>query len=182
MTLTGADSKDVLDTSFLLVQRVTYRGLVSNDPNGDPDPGAKPITFDAFNLMIPFEWAFRSSEKGQWEYCPDRRVGCAMTDLMYDGEVTVTVGKDRRWISLSPGEFWAQDLEIHERLPSNLVPGDKIRYQLDGRVIEMWNWGSKEEYAETVLMLPSNCEAGDWMDRPPIVVPASNPLEFTIAP
>jgi hypothetical protein len=101
---------------------------------------------------------------------------------MYDGETTVNVGKDRRWISLFPGESWIQDLEIDERLPSDLVPGDKIRYQLDGRVIEMWNWGSKEDHAETVLMLPSDREAGDWMDRPPIVVPASNPLEFTITP
>lgn len=182
MTLAGASSKDLLDTSFQLVQTVTYRGLVSKDPNGDPEPGTKPITFDAFNLMIPFEWAFRSSENDTWEYCPDQRIGCAMTDLMYDGETTVNVGKDRRWISLFPGESWIQDLEIDERLPSDLVPGDKIRYQLDGRVIEMWNWGSKEDHAETVLMLPSDREAGDWMDRPPIVVPASNPLEFTITP
>jgi hypothetical protein len=103
-----------------------------------------------------------------------------MTDLIYDTEMAVNVGKDRRWIGLAPGESWSQELEINERLPMDLAPGDKIRYQLEGRVIQMWNWGSKEDHAETVLMLPSGRNAGDWIDRSPIVVPASNSLEFTI--
>jgi hypothetical protein len=140
----------------------------------------QPITFDALNLIIPLEWAFQSRENGEWQYCPDQSIGCAMTDLIYDTEMAVNVGKDRRWIGLAPGESWSQELEINERLPMDLAPGDKIRYQLEGRVIQMWNWGSKEDHAETVLMLPSGRNAGDWIDRSPIVVPASNSLEFTI--
>jgi hypothetical protein len=62
----------------------------------------------------------------------------------------------------------------------DLAPGDQIRYQLDGRVIEMWNWGSKEDHVETLLMLSCGINAGDWINRSPIVVPASNPFEFTI--
>ena len=180
VTLTGAESKELTDTSFELVQTATYQGLVSKDPDADPEPATKPIIFDAFSLMIPFEWAFRSRGNSEWEYCQDTRVGCAMTDLMYDGETAVNISKERRWISLAPGESWSQRLEIDDRLSSDQAPGDKIRYQLEGRIIETWNWGSKEDHAQTVLRLPSGSDAGDWTDRPPIVIPASNPLEFTI--
>ena len=180
VTLTGAERKEVTDEGFLLVQTVTYQGLVSQDPDADSEPATKPITFDGFSLMIPFEWAFRSRGNSEWEYCQDPRIGCAMSDLMYDEETSVNVSQDPRWISLAPGESWSQELEINDRLLSHQAPGDKIRYQLEGKIIEMWNWGSKEDHAQTVVMLPSNSDAGDWTDRSPIVVPASNPLEFTI--
>ncbi|KAJ5160305.1 uncharacterized protein N7482_007309 [Penicillium canariense] len=180
VVLTGAGSMEMTDVNFQLVQTVTYRGLVSKDPGADPEPATQLITFDAFNLMIPFEWAFRSRGNSEWEYCQDQSVDCALTDLIYDSETAVNVGKDRRWISLAPGESWSQELEIDERLPSDLAPGDNIRYQLEGEIIKMWNWGSKEDHAQTVLMLPSGRDAGDWINRSPIVVPASNPLEFTI--
>lgn len=180
-TLTGAESKEMTDENFELVQTATYQSLVSKDPDADPEPATKPIIFDAFNLMIPFEWAFRSRGNSEWEYCPDTRVGCAMSDLMYDDtETTVNISKHCRWISLAPGESWSQRLEIDDRLPSDQAPGDKIRYRLEGEIIKMWNWGSKEDHAQTVLRLPSYSDAGDWSDQSPIVIPASNPLEFTI--
>jgi hypothetical protein len=181
VTLTGAKRKEPADDHFELVQTVTYRGLVfSNDPDTEPEPATQSITFDALNIMIPLEWVFRSQENGEWQYCPDQSVSCAMTDLIYDTEMAVNIGKDRRWISLAPGESWSQELEINERLPVDLAPGDKTRYHLEGRVIEMWNWGSKEDHAEIVLMLPSGYNVGDWINRSPIVVPALNTLEFTI--
>jgi hypothetical protein len=180
VTLTGAESKKMTDERFLLVQTVTYQGLVSKDPEADSEPATQPIIFDAFNLLIPDERAFRSQGNSEWEYWQDPSVGCAMSDLIYDFEAPVNISKDRRWMSLAPGESWSQKLEIDDRLSSDLAPGDKIRYQLEGETIKMWNWGSKEDHAQTMLMLPSGRDAGDWIDRSPIVMPASNPLEFTI--
>lgn len=66
----------------------------------------------------------------------------------------MNVGKDRRWISLASGESWSQELEINERLPVDLAPGDKIRYQLEGRVIEMWNWAARKIIQRLCLCYP----------------------------
>jgi hypothetical protein len=118
VTLTGAKDKNLADDHFQLVHTVTYRGLVSSkDPDTEPGPATHHITFDALYLMIPLEGAFKSRESGNWKYCPDRSVGCAMTDLIYDTDMAVNIEKVRRWISLAPGESWSQELEINERLP-----------------------------------------------------------------
>ncbi|KAJ5833599.1 hypothetical protein N7474_001910 [Penicillium riverlandense] len=180
VTLTGAESKAMTDERFQLVQTVTYQGLVSKDPDADSEPATQPIMFDAFQLLIPSERIFRSRGNSEWEYCEDPSVGCAMSDLIYDFEAAVNISEDRRWISLAPGESWSQNLGIDDQRLSDQAPGDKIRYQLEGGIIEMWNWGSREDHAQTELMLPSGRDAGEWIDGPPIVMPASNPLEFTI--
>ncbi|KAJ5808768.1 hypothetical protein N7474_010037 [Penicillium riverlandense] len=107
-----------------------------------------------------------------------------MPGLIYDpdGDVLVNISQDARWISLAPGEAWSVSLKTHERLPSDQDPGDTFRYQLEGRVIGLWNWSSKEDHAQTTLLHRANggFDAADWRGRPPMEVPASNPLEFTI--
>ncbi|KAJ5602049.1 hypothetical protein N7510_011583 [Penicillium lagena] len=183
-SLHGPKQKVWNDEYFELTYTVTYNGVRPFDSSGDVQLTTRPIIFDAFYLIVPLEWAFRRRGNQGWELCQDPRVGCAMSSLMYDpdGDVSVNISQDARWISLAPGESWSSSLEANERLPSDQASGDTFRYQLEGQVIKLWNWGSKEDHAQTTLIhrASSGFDAVDWKKRPPIVVPASNSLEFTI--
>lgn len=103
---------------------------------------------------------------------------------MYDseGDVLVNISQDARWICLAPVGSWSGSLEAIQWLSSDRTSGDIFRYQLEGQVINPWNWGSKEGHAQITLMHRAKGEfdAADWRKRPPIIVPASNSLDFKL--
>lgn len=164
---------------------ITYSGLTSNDPEGDVDPATKPIIFDA-DRLIPHEWAFRRRANSKWEHCELNLLDCCVGGgWWFDYEGRIRIAECDRFVSLAPGESWSHTVNVGQVLPSDLLVGDEIRYQVDGYVFKMWNWGSKDEHAQTVLMHHNDgtnygFNAPGWTDRPPMVLPSSNSLEFTI--
>lgn len=161
---------------------VTYIGITQEDPDGDIQPATRPIIFDAFHMLVPDEETFCRRGSGDWACCETEAVGYPMADALYDGGGPVKIGTDKCWISLAPGEPWISPLSIY--LSFDKAVGDRIRCQLHGHVFKVWNWGSKKDHAESVLSSRYGCEKGfqapGWTDRPPIVMPASNLLDFTI--
>lgn len=68
----------------------------------------------------------------------------------FDYEGSVEIANCNRFVSLAPGESWSDKVGGY-LLPTHLPVGDEIRYQVEGCLLETWNWGSKEEDARTVL-------------------------------
>ncbi|KAJ5766040.1 uncharacterized protein N7511_003656 [Penicillium nucicola] len=177
VTLSGGNQKKLTE-NFVMQYTITYIGITSEDPQGNFEPATRSIVFDADNL-VPSEWAFRRHNDGHWNYCELNGVNCAIAGALWiDYEGPVEIAKSGRFISLAPGESWSDSVG-GDLLPKDLVLGDEIRYQVDGCLLETWNWGSMEEHSQTVLFYHHGFKDPIWTERP-IVLPASNPLEFSV--
>lgn len=164
---------------------VTYCGITPEDPEVDIELATRPIIFDANSLRFPNEWAFQRQSNSDWKFCDLDRVECGSGSFWFDYEGPVRIIEDEQFISLAPGESWRDTICPGQLLPTDLPVGGEIRYQVEGCLFQMWNWGNKEDHAQTVLMHHNDGEsygfnAPGWTDRPLMVMPASNSLEFTI--
>lgn len=174
--------KEILDVTV----KVTYRGLSEG-----AEQQARPITFHKYGFEVlsgPRE-GFRLYRRRDtaWEACEDEEEpGFAIMD---DPDVEVHVGQDENFASLEPGESWTTSRRIQgetwSSLPDDTAVGDVFRYRSKGATVDWWDWGSREEHAETVVKLPcwiagpvaDPAGNGGW---PKLVVPASD-VQFSIA-
>ncbi|KAE8314478.1 hypothetical protein BDV41DRAFT_563611 [Aspergillus transmontanensis] len=102
-----------------------------------------------------------------------------------DPDIEVTPGQHPNFISLQPGERWTRMDNLE--LPSDTEVGEVFKYEFNDRVLDWWDWGTKEDHLQTTVKLPcwinsDVLEPKDNEGRPAIVVPASNVVEFTIVP
>jgi hypothetical protein len=182
VTLRGSNQKNATE-NFEMQYTITYIGITPEDPEGNFEPATRSIIFDTDHL-VPHEWAFRRHDNSEWQYCELEHINCAMAGAFwFDYKGPVEISKSDRFVSLAPGESWSDEVGGY-LLPTDLAVGDEIRYQVEGCLLETWNWGSKEEHSQTVLFHHNdgkNYGFKDpvWTERP-IVLPASNPLEFTV--
>ncbi|KAH1396323.1 hypothetical protein KXX51_008404, partial [Aspergillus fumigatus] len=96
--------------------------------------------------------------------------------------VPVNVGHDNqdKFGALVPGESWSFKQEVTD-FPTNVSPGDKLRYGFKGAQLDWWDWGHFRDHENTVVWI--NGKVRDPKDnggRPGLVVPASNWVEFTV--
>lgn len=67
--------------------------------------------------------------------------------LVPSGSIMRALSKSPTAIDLSVWHLASHGVTRWEDTPV----GDEIRYQVEGCLLETWNWGSKEEHARTVL-------------------------------
>lgn len=86
---------------------------------------------------------------------------------------TMTLDKRRR-------RFWC-----FQWIPYAAGPGDAMRIRCEGRTIDWWDWGTREDHADTTVVLPCFIygrvmKPFDNDGRPELVIPTSNTVEFSI--
>ncbi|KAJ5673386.1 hypothetical protein N7507_002513 [Penicillium longicatenatum] len=126
-------------------------------------------------------------DRPRWEsYYDEERDSNRGWIMVDDPDVEVNVTDPEWFRSLQPGETFIDKFLISfEDMHPDTVVGDTCRYKYWGGCIDWWNWGDREEHANTVVKLPC------WMDhhvvdpadndgRPLIYVPSSNSVEFTV--
>jgi hypothetical protein len=127
-----------------------------------------------------------SAEWGSGYEPEDEEEGFMIVD---DPDVSVRPAEHKDFISLRPGETWTTQRRLQGSgwtvLPKGYAVGDAFRYRFKGATVEWWDWGSKEEHADTVVTLPCwiAAKVKDPQDnggRPKLVVPASEFVEFTV--
>lgn len=109
--------------------------------------------------------------------------------IVDEPDLEVSPGQHEDFVSLRPGESWTTLRRIQGEswtlLPDDAESGDEFRYRFNGITVDWWDWGSREEHANTVVKLPC-WTAGRVVEpahndgRPILVVPASGILEFSI--
>ncbi|KAF2746554.1 hypothetical protein M011DRAFT_87541 [Sporormia fimetaria CBS 119925] len=172
-------SKIIINQGTCPSVKVTYEGSPTN----------RPITFrtDVFDDFHNFP-VYRQ-EDGKWVYHADNDDGCGGFRLVEDHNIVVNVGQDKRFVSLKPGESWTEGLSYVEhdtwgRLPDDKEVGDVYRILFCGDTVDWWDWGTKEEHEQTVIELDGSSTSvqvpKDNGGRPKLVLPSSEPVEFTL--
>lgn len=166
---------------FAVTCRVTYE-----KPVGATEE-AKPIIFHIFDFDSGFR-LYRLRE-GKWKQCETEdstMTGFILVDLP---DEKFNVSQDKHFVSLVPGESWTSKETIQEKnwthIPDDSVVGDRFRHVFKGATLDWWDWGDREDHAETEVTLPSYhwapiVEPADNDGRPKLVVPGSNVVEFSI--
>lgn len=160
-----------------LTWKLTYHGV-----SGDETP--RPITFSVGDL---YDWEVscfyrRSQDTGEWESW--RGDGVCGYGLFEDEEVPRTVGTSDGFMSLQPNETWTevQRLDTMVDLPEDARDGEVMRHRFKGCKWTWWDWGTKEDHMDTIVMVVGFgviTKPADNDGRPEVVVPASNMVEFT---
>lgn len=153
----------------------------------EADPGSSPITFHSHPFLAWGNQLYRRLEGDDWETIVNDTTGFMIVD---DPDVAVNVTQDKNFATLQPGETWStyEDVRGHGLgyLPDDMAVGDVYKYIFKGVELDWWDWGGKEEHAETTVIVPCSGGKGvvqkprDNDGRPKLVVPASNAVEFTI--
>lgn len=141
--------------------------------------------FDEAAWPSPFELYRKRARYDYWEPCEeeeDRRCGAFMI-YADDPDNAVSVGSSDKFVDLSPGETWTSLRTMHETvwsyLPGEPKEGDLFRCVFGGGRVDWWDWGSKEEHLDTIVMMPawgfgSVREPWENDGRPKLVVPGSD--------
>ncbi|PVI03665.1 hypothetical protein DM02DRAFT_625714 [Periconia macrospinosa] len=143
--------------------------------NEKANPGNKPITFTQTYLsqfLLGRYILLRQRPQGpEWS-----REECACTLINVPDEIFV--GQNSRFISLALGECHTTTSRIwpDTEFVENLELGADYSYQYIGNEIAWWNWGRKENHGSTRIWISETSHNS----RPRIVLPASNPVNFTI--
>ncbi|KAF6829989.1 hypothetical protein CPLU01_07604 [Colletotrichum plurivorum] len=176
--------------------KLTYIGVSGDD--GKIEDATRPIMFRTTavhgfrdgDLADP-DWVYRryrgGAEAESWEECADHD-GCSWD--IYDGpDRDIRVAEDKDFRSLRPGESLSMylrrvDLSDFET-PDDFAPGDELLCGFDGGKVDWWDWGTAEDYAETVVKFPSFAnglivEPKDNEGRPKLVIPAAKPHELRV--
>ncbi|OBR10413.1 Kinesin light [Colletotrichum higginsianum IMI 349063] len=172
---------------------VTYDGVCG--PGGDVEQATRPITFRSWAVMAleddPWRDGFRlyrrrgSDVDGPWEECEEDDGGHDGFRT-YDGpDRPVHVASHEQFTSLRPGESWTTTTHLQSMIPADAAPGDVFSYGFRGAVVDWWDWGSAEDHAETVVVLPSwiadrVVRPADNEGRPRLVVPKAGPVDLRI--
>ncbi|KAB8225130.1 hypothetical protein BDV33DRAFT_198972 [Aspergillus novoparasiticus] len=136
-----------------------------------------PITFHTVNLLS----GNLQRRRGQdWEFFESEKMPYQIYD---DPDIEVTPGQHPNFISLQPGGRWTRMDNLE--LPSDTEVGEVFKYEFNDRVLDWWDWGTKEDHLQITVKLPcwinsDVLEPKDNEGRPAIVIPASNVVEFTI--
>ncbi|RHZ50441.1 hypothetical protein CDV55_103335 [Aspergillus turcosus] len=69
--------------------------------------------------------------------------------------------------------------------PGDVKLGERLRYQFKGSTLDLWDWGTAEDHTQTIVTLPGSgvepiSNPKDNEDRPKVVIPASNIVEWTV--
>jgi hypothetical protein len=173
--------------------KVTYDGMGS-----DGDQPARPITFHTYPFKVsdgPREgfrlYRHRSRGSDDWETYEDPEESQSGYIIADNPDLAVSVGQHEDFVSLRLGESWITQRRLQGEaaswttLPGDRYVGDVFRYRFKGAFVDWWDWGTREEHANTVVKLPC-WTAGQVVDptdngkRPKLVVPASAAVEFSI--
>ncbi|KJK61819.1 hypothetical protein P875_00086737 [Aspergillus parasiticus SU-1] len=156
-------------------KKATVHVIYHSSCKGPED--STPITFHIVNLLS----GNLQRRRGQgWEFFESEEMPYQTYD---DPDIEVTPGQHPNFISLQPGERWTRMDNLE--LPSDTEVGEVFKYEFNDRVLDWWDWGTKEDHLQTTVKLPcwinsDVLEPKDNEGRPAIVVPASNVIEFTI--
>lgn len=190
--------------TFAVTIKVTYNGEVcGSEGRSASQRTTRPITFRSWAIVAlddsPRE-GFRlyrrrygndndNDSDRVWEAC-DLDDGDEGGFNIYDApDVAVRVVEHRDFTTLRPGESWTTSISLQGQywscLPRDMVPGDIFLYGFMGAVVDWWDWGNGEDHTDTVVMLPCwiagrVVDPGDNGGRPKLVVPYSEPVEFTV--
>ncbi|KAH7095926.1 hypothetical protein FB567DRAFT_43786 [Paraphoma chrysanthemicola] len=147
----------------------------------------KPCIFHTYDLCNPDNFQFERFVDGSWEPCEKNDDGGCSFRIVDDPDLAIHVSQDEDFESLSPGETWRTSNRIQgdwwTTFPTDARNGDRFRYYFIGVTLDWWDWGSKAEHEETVVMLPCWI-AGHVTEpvanggRPKLVVPASEAVEI----
>ncbi|PVH79613.1 hypothetical protein DL98DRAFT_560718 [Cadophora sp. DSE1049] len=169
--------------------KVTYEAM-----EHDGDQPARPITFHTYPFDVsdsPREgfrlYRHRGGDKWEKYVSPEETQSGFM--IVDEPDLEVSPGQHEDFASLQPGESWSTQRRIQGEswttLPKDTDVGDEFRYRFNGVFVDWWDWGSREEHANTLVKLPC-WTAGRVVEpahnegRPRLVVPASDTLEFSI--
>ncbi|KAJ5460029.1 uncharacterized protein N7458_001581 [Penicillium daleae] len=106
-----------------------------------------------------------------------------------DPDVLVKVTAHDDFTTLRPGESWNFPQYIQGRswtdIPRDAHVGETSYVQYNGGTVDWWNWGGQEGHASTKVTLSCSIsgrvvDPADNGERPRLVVPASNIVEFTL--
>lgn len=67
--------------------------------------------------------------------------------------------------------------------PDSVKVGDMFRFQYEGKILDWWDWGVREDHIDTLVKLPCFI-AADVVDpknnggRPELLMPAPNAIQF----
>lgn len=174
------------DGPLTVTTKVIYHGLADGAEDG------RPITFRLYalqnldTLAEGFHLYCRSN--GKWERYYDHDFVCGWK-IYDDPDIPVNVSQDEGFVSLQPGECWTWSQLMQNPtwsgLPDDRAVGDVFRFMYKGGTVDWWDWGAREEHANTVVKIPcwitgNVTDPADNAGRPKLVVPASNAVEFTI--
>lgn len=144
-----------------------------------------PVTFHTFIFkdIDRRQEGFRLYLRQKDDWSPHEIAGSfTHHEYRFSERVPVNVGHDNqdKFGALVPGESWSFKREVTD-FPTNVSPGDKLRYGFKGAQLDWWDWGHFRDHENTVVWI--NGKVRDPKDnggRPGLVVPASNWVEFTV--
>ncbi|KAH7080484.1 hypothetical protein BKA63DRAFT_244736 [Paraphoma chrysanthemicola] len=147
----------------------------------------KPCIFHTYDLCHPDNFQFERFVDGSWEPCDATDDGGCGFRIVDEPDFSIYVSQDKNFESLSPGETWRTSNRLQgdwwTTFPTDARNGDRFRYYFTGVTLDWWDWGSKAEHEETVVMLPCwisghVTEPAANGGRPKLVVPASEAVEI----
>jgi hypothetical protein len=126
-----------------------------------------------------------------WEPCDLDEDGEQGFNIYDAPDVAVKVVEHSHFTTLRPSEAWTTSITLQaptwSRVPYDMATGDVFLCGFMGAVVDWWDWGSAEDHADTVVMLPCWTTAGRVVEpadnggRPKLVVPHSEGVEFRVA-
>ncbi|GAB1191963.1 hypothetical protein APSETT444_001147 [Aspergillus pseudonomiae] len=105
-----------------------------------------PITFHVFNLL---EGNLQRQRGQEWEYFESEEMPYRIYD---DPDIEVSPGQHADFVSLQPGDSWTRMDSLE--LPSDIKVGEVFKYEFTDRVIDWWDWGTKEDQLRATVKLP----------------------------
>ncbi|KAF7532756.1 hypothetical protein G7054_g7701 [Neopestalotiopsis clavispora] len=135
---------------------VMYEGLLRDTGSQE---GAPPIIFHKYGVMRQTDLVLHQLRgENQWIPCVSENgenggcIGFAMLDAP---PMLVKVGEDEQFLSLRAGE----SVIVHQRplkheIPEDAKAGDRFLLILKEARVEWWDWGDREQHANTEVYLP----------------------------
>lgn len=165
VTVAGPHQKSldkVTDMDFT----VTYHGIVNGE--GEIADETRPIMLfnDEFPPFSFSEWLYRFDENGQREICGYEIPPAGM---WIDEEVSIKLEDAKGFSTLQAGGSCTKSYSMEFIFPEDEGIGDVYMYRFEGASVNWWEWGNREENANTVITLPS------WYSNG-IIDPLGNPL------
>jgi hypothetical protein len=179
---------------------VMYEGLQGETEGQE---GAPPITFHKYGVTGQTDLVlYQLRDNSEWTQClseNDEDGGCIGFAMLDAPPMLVKVGEDEQFLSLRVGE----SVVVHQRplkhkIPEDAKVGDRFRLVLKEARVEWWDWGDREQHANTEVYLPCwrlgrvvdpptpdydsiLCPETNNNGRANLVVHIGDPVEFTLA-
>ncbi|ETS85217.1 hypothetical protein PFICI_03242 [Pestalotiopsis fici W106-1] len=190
-----AEISKVTDQTHLTI-KVKYEGLSETGSQDAPS-----ITFNKYGVMREDDLALYQLRDGEWIQDMsenDEYGGCCGFAILDAPPMLVNVSEDDQFPSLSLGEaVIAHQYPLKEKLPGDAKAGDRFRLTLKQARVEWWNWGGREEHANTKVYLPCwrlgpvvdpptpdydslLCPETKNEGRPKLLVHIGDPVEFVL--